>query len=266
MAIFKKSNTDSKPYRLGLALGGGGVRGLAHAGAIKAMHEAGLKPDIVAGVSAGSVVAVMYAAGVSPDDMIRLFLDKKVTDFAEIGLGKGGILKIEKFTAHIMEALGGYTRLEDLPIPVRIGCTNLDDACPAYFDHGPIEPIVRASCSIPIAFKPVEIDGSTYVDGGVLRNLPAWTIRDDCERLIGINVSPVLKHEHPSSLLDIAMRTYHMMAKANQDQDMQLCDLSIVTKEISHYNAFNLKVVTKVFKSGYANARKSLRDSGWWNS
>lgn len=264
--ILKKKSGDKggKPFSLGMALGGGGVRGLAHAGAIKAMHEAGLRPDIVAGVSAGSIVAVLYAAGVSPDDMVRLFLDKKVTDFAELGLGRGGILKIEKFTSHVMEALGGYRNLEDLPMPVRIGCTNLDDASPIYFDRGPIEPIIRASCSIPIAIKPVEIDGVTYVDGGVLRNLPAWTIRDLCDRLIGVNVSPVLKHEHASSVFEIALRTYHMMAKANQEQDMKLCDLAIVTNEISHYNAFNLKVVAKIYNIGYYNARKALRDSGWW--
>lgn len=254
-----------RPYRLGLALGGGGVRGIAHAGAIKAIHEAGLKPDIVAGVSAGSIIAVLYAAGLSPDDMVRLFLGKKVTDFAEIGFGKGGILKIEKFTSHIMNALGGYKNLEDLPMPVRIGCTNLDDAAAECFDHGPIEPIIKASCSIPIAIKPVQINGKTYVDGGVLRNLPAWTIRKDCDRLIGVNVSPVLKQEHSASVFEIAMRTYHMMAKANQDHDMSICDLAIVTNEISHYNAFNLKVVTKVFNTGYVNARKALRDSGWWN-
>ncbi len=270
MSTNEKNSIDAqasgeKPYRLGLALGGGGVRGLAHAGAIKAMLEAGIKPDIVAGVSAGSIIAVLYAAGLQPDDMVRLFLGKKMTDFAEIGLGKGGILKIEKFTSRIMEAIAPYKNIEDLPMPVRIGCTNLDDASAEYFSSGPIEPIIKASCSIPIAIKPVQINGKTYVDGGVLRNLPAWTIRNDCERLIGINVSPVLKQEHSTSVFEIAMRTYHMMAKANQYQDMKLCDLAIITKEISHYNAFNLKVVTRVFNTGYVNARKALRDSGWWN-
>lgn len=254
-----------KPYRLGLALGGGGIRGLAHAGALKAIHEAGLKPDIVAGVSAGSVIAVLYAAGVDPDDMVRLFIGKKVSDFAELGFGKGGIMKIERFTACIMDAIGGYKNIEDLPMPVRIGCTNLDDAMPEYFDHGPIETIMRASCSIPIAIKPVPYNGKTYVDGGVLRNLPAWTIREECDQLIGINVSPVLKQEHSSSMLDIAMRTYHMLSKANQDQDMAMCDLSIVTNEISHYHTFDLKVATKVFHTGYVNARKALRDNGWWH-
>ncbi len=269
MATYDKIDNDkpadSKPYRLGLALGGGGIRGLAHAGAIKAIHEAGLKPDIVAGVSAGSVIAVLYAAGVDPDDMVRLFIGKKVSDFAELGFGKGGIMKIEKFTGCIMDAIGSrYKNIEDLPMPVRIGCSNLDDAVPEYFDHGPIEPIMRASCSIPIAIKPVPLNGKTYVDGGVLRNLPAWTIREECDKLIGINVSPVIKQEHSQSMLEIAMRTYHMLSKANQDQDMAMCDLSIVTNEISHYHTFDLKVATKVFHTGYVNARKALRDNGWW--
>lgn len=254
-----------RPYKLGVALSGGGARGFAHAGALMAIEEAGLKPDIVAGVSAGSVVAILYAAGIKPIEIPQLFSNAGMSDFTTLSLGQGGILSAEKFKKFIMKAIGDYTRLEDLPMPVYIGVTDFDRGVATEFHRGPIGDVMLASCSIPIVFRPVNIDGVNYVDGGVLRNHPAWIIRDKCETLIGVNVSPLNQRANPSSLLDVAMRTYNLMAKANQNADMNLCDISVSTPEIAHYKVFNLKNINSVFTSGYIHARKALREAGLWN-
>lgn len=254
-----------RPYKLGVALSGGGARGFAHAGALMAIEEAGLKPDIVAGVSAGSVVAILYAAGIKPIEIPQLFNNAGMSDFTTLSLGQGGILSAEKFKKFIMRAIGDYTRLEDLPMPVYIGVTDFDRGVATEFHRGPIGDVMLASCSIPIVFRPVNIDGVNYVDGGVLRNHPAWIIRDKCETLIGVNVSPLNQRANPSSLLDVAMRTYNLMAKANQNADMNLCDISVSTPEIAHYKVFNLKNINSVFTSGYIHARKALREAGLWN-
>lgn len=254
-----------RPYKLGVALSGGGARGFAHAGALMAIEEAGLKPDIVAGVSAGSVVAILYAAGIKPIEIPHLFSKAGMSDFTTLSLGQGGILSAEKFKKFIMKAIGDYTRLEDLPMPVYIGVTDFDRGVATEFHRGPIGEVMLASCSIPIVFRPVNIDGVNYVDGGVLRNHPAWIIRDKCDTLIGVNVSPLHQRANPSSLLDVAMRTYNLMAKANQNADMNLCDISVSTPEIAHYKVFNLKNINSVFTSGYIHARKALREAGLWN-
>ncbi len=254
-----------RPYKLGVALSGGGARGFAHAGALMAIEEAGLKPDIVAGVSAGSVVAILYAAGIKPIEIPQLFSNAGMSDFTTLSLGQGGILSAEKFKKFIMKAIGDYTRLEDLPMPVYIGVTDFDRGVATEFHRGPIGDVMLASCSIPIVFRPVNIDGVNYVDGGVLRNHPAWIIRDKCDTLIGVNVSPLNQRANPSSLLDVAMRTYNLMAKANQNADMNLCDISVSTPEIAHYKVFNLKNINSVFTSGYIHARKALREAGLWN-
>ena len=230
-----------------------------------AIEEAGLKPDIVAGVSAGSVVAILYAAGIKPIEIPHLFSKAGMSDFTTLSLGQGGILSAEKFKKFIMKAIGDYTRLEDLPMPVYIGVTDFDRGVATEFHRGPIGEVMLASCSIPIVFRPVNIDGVNYVDGGVLRNHPAWIIRDKCDTLIGVNVSPLNQRANPSSLLDVAMRTYNLMAKANQNADMNLCDISVSTPEIAHYKVFNLKNINSVFTSGYIHARKALREAGLWN-
>lgn len=259
VGMLTEGERPKPPYRLGVALSGGGARGFAHVGALKALEEAGMKPDVIAGVSAGAVAAVMYAAGVPLDEMLSLFTSTKFTDFARPSLIHGdGMFSLMRFKQFIEEATG-IDRLENLRIPTYVGVTDLDHGEPAEFHEGPLGERVVASCSIPIVFSPVEIDGIHYVDGGVLRNLPAWIIREKCETLIGINVSPLRTFEYKKSFLDIGMRTYNLMAKANQQQDMDICDHVIITPELIHYQVFNLKDIHKAYLSGYAAAHRAIR-------
>lgn len=266
MASTITSSGNEKRFRLGLALSGGGARGFAHAGALAAIEEAGHRPDIIAGVSAGSVVAALYAAGVGPRDLMKLFADSKAKSFIDFRPRKGGLMSIDPFIRFIEKNLGEYRYLEQLPIPTYIGATDFDHGQPVAFRTGEIAPRVAASCSIPIVFSPQIIDGTAYVDGGVLRNHPAWIIREKCDFLIGINVSPLearLK-DKPRTLLTVALRTYNLMAKANQADDMKLCDLNISTPEIAHYPTFDLSNIENVFIRGYSNARHALRKAGLW--
>lgn len=260
------SESVKRPYRLGVALSGGGARGFAHAGALMAIEEAGLKPDIIAGVSAGSVIAVLYAAGIRPKDIPQLFSDNGFSNFARLSLGKGGIFNPNRFRDFILKSIAPKTRLEELPMPVYLGVTDFDNVRSAEFHSGEIGPRVIASCSIPVVFPPVEIDGVHYVDGGLLRNHPAWIIRDKCDFLIGVNCSPMPGNfDSTDSLLSVAMRTYHIMLRSNQFKDMASCDLSIQTPELSHYKVFDLKNITTVFTSGYIHTRAALRKAGLWH-
>lgn len=261
---------EQEKYHLGVALSGGGARGFAHVGALMAIEEAGLKPDIIAGVSAGSVIAVLYAAGVPFDQMTEIFENKGFSDFATMSMGNGGLMKIDKFKRFIVQSInkfGTYKNIEDLKIPTYIGATDIDNGHAVEFHSGSIGDRMAASCSIPIIFKPVKIEGVNYVDGGVLRNHPAWIIRDKCQLLIGINVSPMrLSGKKISSLTDVAMRTYNLMAKSNQSEDMALCDLSVQTPELSTYKVFDLTNIKAVVTSGYIHTRRALKDAGLWKT
>lgn len=267
MASTNDSLQQPARPRLGIALSGGGARGFAHAGALAALEEAGHRPDVIAGVSAGSVVAALYAAGVKPIEILELFAASKPKSFVDFKPHKGGICSLEPFRKFIESNLRGYKNLEDLPTPTYIGATNFDHGVPVVFSSGDIAQRVMASCCIPIVFTPVKIDGVAYVDGGVLRNHPAWIIRDKCDYLIGVNVSPLdgrLK-ESAESFLSVALRTYNLMAKANQKEDMELCDLNIETTEIAHYPTFDLRFIENVYLSGFSRMRRALRDAGLWN-
>ena len=255
-------NFTSKPYKLGLALSGGGARGFAHAGALKALTEMGIKPDIIAGVSAGSVVTAMYAAGNSPDTILNLFSGVKFTDFAELGVPHDGFFSMDGFKKFLRKIIQ-YENIEQLPVPVVICATDLDHNTPVAFTEGPIAERVCASCSIPIIFKPMKIDGVNYVDGGVLHNLPAWAIRDKCKYLIGINCSPVPHRGKPQNLMDVAHRTYDLMVKHNAVPDMELCDLAVQVNDIATYKVFNLREIKRVFHAGYSATMAALAANGF---
>lgn len=256
----------SPDYKLGLALSGGGARGFAHLGAIRALEEAGLKPDILAGVSAGSVVAAMYGAGVPIDDIMSAFTNRKFSDFANVNFRintKRALFDFDKFKDFVAEMVSPYKNLEELPIPTFIGVTDFDHGEAAEFHEGDIAESVAASCSIPICFRPRLINGISYVDGGVVRNMPSWIIRSRCRRLIGVNCSPLLATSTHDSIFEIAFRAYNLMAKANQQLDMDMCDLAVETPQLAHYKVFNLKEINKVFISGYATMKRALREVEW---
>lgn len=251
-----------RPYRIGLALSGGGARGFAHLGALYAMDELGIKPDIIAGVSAGSIAAALYGAGLKPLDIMKLFMVSRFGDFCEIGMPKDGLFKMNGFK-NFLNANLPVKNLEQCPVPVVLCATDLDNCKPVQWRKGAIAERVMASCCIPILFKPVKVDGTNYVDGGVLHNVPSWAIRDECEHLIGINVSPLVKKGRCApNLIDITMRSYHLMLRNNVGADLGMCDTVISTDAIAEMRVFDMKEKEKVFKIGYRAAREVLVDSG----
>ncbi len=252
--------SSESPYKCGIALSGGGARGFAHVGALKAFEEFGYKPDIISGVSAGSVAAVLYAAGRTSDEILGMFADKKLRTLTDWNFHGDSFFLLERFGDLIKKAVAPYTRLEELPIPTYVGATDFSKGVPVEFHTGDIAETVMASCCIPIVFKPIIIDGIPYVDGGVLRNLPAWMIRDKCKELIGVNCSPLLHHTYKNSILDIALRTFMLMERSNQAEDIALCDLHVEMPEIANYKVFNLKEIRQVYISGYSSGRRAIKN------
>lgn len=244
---------------IGIALGGGGAKGFSHIGVLMAMEEFGIKPDIISGVSAGSIAAVLYASGLSPLEIRECFIEaNKFDDFTEWTIPKDGIFKLDKF-AKLLDSWLTVKNLEELKIPTIVCATNLTRGTQVGWRKGEIVPRVIASCSIPVVFKPVRINNEYYVDGGILHNLPAWAIRDDCDILFGSNCSPLdRKYRYRNSILDIAMRSFQLGMKANVIHDMSLCDYMIKPKELSQTKIFDLKSLNQNVNIGYESACRIL--------
>lgn len=250
------------PYGLGVALSGGGARGFAHAGALMALEHAGLIPDIIAGVSAGSVAATMYASGMRPLEILKAFQGETFGSLTAITATKGGLFKLDRFMGFLRKTIK-QRNIEELNIPTLVCATDFDHGVPVTFTKGRLDERVAASCCIPLVFQPIKINGTRYVDGGLLHNLPAWALRSKCRYMIGINVSPIVESDTHDSFLATALRTYKLVAHSNAEADMKLCDLCIETKEIAGMNVFDLDNMEATVKAGYDATIEVLKNASF---
>lgn len=252
----------NKKYHLGIALSGGGSKGFAHAGALKALEEAGYKPDIIAGTSAGAITAALYSAGYTPIEICKLFENKGFRNFTQITIPTAGFFSPQRFIEYLRSKIP-YKNIEDLPIPVRIVSTDLDNGVIKVFSEGSIAERVMASCNVPVVFPPMQIDGVHYVDGGVFCNFPVSVIRQDCDVVMGINVSPLAATQYKQTLLDIANRSFDFMFRANTKEDGKLCDVLIEMPEVLKYDTFNLDSIAEIYDLGYQQTKKVLEEQSF---
>lgn len=231
---------DTRP-RIGLALGGGGARGMAHVRILKQLQDQHIPVDCIAGTSAGALVGALYASGATPEQIETLVLDtqwmsmfsdtlprrerslrRKADDYAQlapigIGLGgdqgksvalAGGLSEGEKMIALFERATGGARvsgRFDDLPIPFRAVATNINTGKPVVLAQGSLSMAMRASMSLPGIFRPVVIDGQVLVDGGVSNQVPIDVVRAmGADRVIAVDVgTPLRVLDGNASLVDV---------------------------------------------------------------
>ena len=248
---------EKRKYKIGIALSGGGVKGLCHAGVLKALEEFGIKPDIISGVSAGALVGALYSDGYSPDEIAVCFEEINFRNMTKIRIPEGGFFKTDIFQKFLSNKLRAKS-FEELSIPLRVVATDLDNGRSVTFKSGQlIDPIV-ASCCFPVLFSPKIIDGIHYIDGGVLKNFPVSTIRNECDKIIGINASPLVADDYKQSILNVALRSYNFMFKANILHDKSLCDLLIEPVDMANYETFDVDKGREIFDLGYRSAKQML--------
>jgi NTE family protein len=246
-----------KKYPVGLALSGGGARGFAHPGALKAIEDFGIKPKIISGTSAGALAGVLYADGYAPEEILKLFVGKDLMKFAELQMPVSAIFGMAGFRRFLKKHLHAKN-FEDLAIPLKVVATNLDEGVIAVFDSGPLIDAVIASCSIPILFNPVVINGVNYVDGGIFKNFPVSVIRGVCDKVIGVNASPLVSKKYSKTIMQIAERSYHYMSRTNTLHDRTLCDVLIEITDLARFKTFDLVNSEKIFKMGYTASQNAL--------
>ena len=213
MEVFT-NNRNSRKYQIGYALSGGFIKGFAHLGVMQALLEHDIKPDIISGVSAGALAGVFYADGNEPHQVIEYFSGHKFQDLTKLVIPKKGLFDLCEFIDFLHTNLKAKN-LEELQIPLIITATDLDHGRMVHFHRGSIAERVAASCCMPILFAPIRINNTYYVDGGILMNLPVSPIRKECEKVIALNVDPLVADEYSKNVVSIALRAYHFIFQAN---------------------------------------------------
>jgi NTE family protein len=203
-----------RPPRLGLALGGGAARGFAHIGVIQVLEEAGIKPDLVVGTSAGSLVAALYAHGKTGAELasVALTLDEgTITDWAFPGRG---MIRGEALARFVREHTKGQT-IEQMKMRLGIVATDLDSGAGMLFERGDTGQAVRASSSVPAVFQPVRIGDREYVDGGLVSPVPVRFARQmGAEMVLAVDISSPPDGAATDGTMKLLLQTFAIMGKS----------------------------------------------------
>lgn len=248
-----------KKYKTGLVLSGGGTRGFAHLGVIAALFEKGIKPDVISGVSAGAIVGAFIAGGKSPEEILDIFKKGWVFRYTKLHIPIDGLLKLDGLKEVIQKEIP-VENIEDLEIPFFVGISNLNRGIIQYKNRGSLAEIVLASSSIPILFSPVIIGKDSFVDGGLMDNIPIHPIKNDCEQIIVSNISPVNPKAKIKNLIQIATRTFYMSVNANMKEVRKHTTVFIEPKGIDKFDILSRTHADELFELGYNSAKKALAE------
>jgi NTE family protein len=247
-----------KQYNIGLVLSGGGARGFAHLGLIQALNEAGIFPDVLSGTSAGAITGVLYADGYTPKEILKLMKSGSRLDFMRPALPREGLLQINGIIK-ILKAHLRATSFNELKIPLFVSATDLNNGKAVYFSEGELLCPVIASASIPVLFQPVKIGDISYVDGGVLDNLPVHPIEKICRFLIGSFVNPVGYIDKISGLINIAERTFMLSMSKEIVEKSKKFDLFVAPVELGNYKILDPEKASELFSVGYRATKEKLK-------
>jgi NTE family protein len=250
---------SDKQYKIGLVLSGGGARGFAHLGVIAALNESGIFPDVISGTSAGAIIGVLYADGHDPREIMKLLNSTSRLDFMRPALPREGLLQINGIIKILRTSLHSKN-FEDLKIPLFVSATDLNNGKAVYFSEGELLDPVIASASIPVLFQPVKINDISYVDGGVLDNLPLRPIENKCNILIGSFVNPVGHIEKISGLINIAERTFMLSMSKEILEKAKRFDLFIAPHELKNFKILDPEKAEELYAIGYNATKEKLND------
>ncbi|GMR18297.1 MAG: patatin-like phospholipase family protein [Gammaproteobacteria bacterium] len=268
----------NKPKKIGIALGAGGAKGLAHIPMLEVLDEMGIRPHMIAGSSMGAVIGGLYASGLSGKD-IRQFIDKLVVtdhetwpeallrkdllkwiDFIAPELGSGGLINGEHFIRYLHTAIHG-SRFDELKIPLKVVTADFWERKQVVLESGDLLPALKASMAMPGLFAPVTLNDRVLVDGGMVNPVPYDLLFDDCDIVIAIDVMGSTSPENSAkpSFFDAIFNSVHIMQQAILNEKMKHRRPNIYVKPaitgIRTLEFFEAKIIYKKAES----ARKQLK-------
>jgi NTE family protein len=248
-----------KVPKLGLALGGGAARGFAHIGVIQVLEENGIKPDMVVGTSAGSVVAAFYASGKSGVQLQWLadsMDESQLTDWTVPFMSRG-MLRGEALGRYINTQLNG-AKIEDLKIPLGIVATDLQTGDGILFRRGDIATAVRASSAVPSVFEPVRIGNKDYVDGGLVSPVPVRYVRQmGADIVIAVDISSRPEDAKTTDMLKVLLQTFSIMGKSISQLEMAQAEV-VVRPAMSDVGSTEFAARKKSIEAGRAAMKLAL--------
>jgi len=223
---FGEQSEPSQRPRVGLALAGGFARGIAHIGVLRVLGEAGIPIDCVAGTSVGALIGAGYCAGASLEKMQEIGALTSFTDFGRwtpSWLGLATNQRMEKYLARFSP----LKTFEELKTPLAVATTDINAGVSVYYSHGPIAPVIRASCAYPGLFVPIQYDGRTLVDGFLTAPVPVeGTLLLGADIVIAVYLEAG-NIEQPRTFTDVLSRAFNILQRHSDLQWRTQADVII---------------------------------------
>lgn len=250
--------------KVGLALGGGGAKGVAHIGVLQALEEARVKPDYIAGTSVGAMVAAMYAFNVNINTIANIARDLTLAQITTFKLNKTGFFTADPLKEILIEYLG-EVNIEDATIPLSIVATDLTSGEEVIFTEGPLADAVCASASIPGVYIPMRLNGRILVDGGIIQNVPIRPLKAmGAGVIIASQLGGVRAYEEPKNVLDVMRNAFDIALSQRTKQEVKQADLLIAMDLRDFSIADNTQRYDELFAIGYDTAAKELAKMAWY--
>jgi NTE family protein len=258
------SATPLDPVRIGLALGGGFARGIAHAGVLRIFEQHRIPIHCITGISAGSIVAAAYASGATPEEIARAGCSIRFRDVGRWSLGRLGLVGSECMQRFLERLLKAY-RFEDMRIPLGVMATDLSTGKPVAFSgNGPVFDPIRASCSYPGLFQPVRHRGHLLVDGAMSMEIPAALARQlGATHVISVYLPAPGPEVEPRNVFQVVNRCFQILQRRSEEHWRRETDLVIAPDVCGmDWNAFGQG--PRLIEAGEAAARAVLPEIQEW--
>jgi len=236
--------------KIGLVLSGGGARGIAHLGVIKALQEMGLTFDQISGTSAGAIVGALIAQGYTPDESLKLFESSSFMKHLRPAWNRMGLLRLDTAT-ELVRTYIPHDSFEGLHIPLHVIAVDLLDGVQVLFEKGELIRPVLASCCLPGIFEPMLINKRQYIDGGVLNNLPIEPIEQKVDRVIASHCNPFGMSRPIRSVRGVIERSLILAVQSKTRDKFNRCSVLIEPTDLVGFGPTDISKARDVFRIGY---------------
>lgn len=255
----KIKEAENRPV-VALVLGSGGARGYAHIGAIEVLEEAGIKPDLIVGTSAGSIVGSIYASGKPAIELRNIALTMKANDVRDFRLDRKGFFDGKKVENYVNLQVDNVP-LQDMKIPMFVVATDLKEGKKVVFNYGNTGQAVRASVAIPSMFIPAQIEGKEYVDGGLVSPVPVDVARElGADIVIAVDILAQPIHTETTNVWGLFNQNINIMQKRLANEELKHADVVIQPDLREKGHIFDVRGRAMTMEAGIQAARAKLHD------
>lgn len=261
MAIENIFNT-----KVGLALGSGGAKGIAHIGVLRALQNANIKVDYISGTSVGAMVASMVAFNVNLDVVAEIAKSMTLTQITTFKLSKTGFFTADPLKEILIEHLG-EVNIEDAAIPLSIVATDINSGEEVVFTEGPLADAVCASASIPGVYIPLQLNGRTLVDGGIVQSVPVQAVKSmGAGVIIASQLGGLAAYDEPKNVLDVMRNAFDIALSHRTHEETKAADILIAMDLRDFSISDNTQRYDELCAIGYSTANRALKKMAWYRS